>query len=263
MCSPDLIRQVAATLGPSDRLSGGSGVPLPRQAGSRSFSRVIDLTHPLPTDFPSANGEIWLEIEDVMTFEVHGINFKRWKLHEHLGTHIDAPIHFSRDGWTSDAIPVVSLVLPLAVVDIRSRAASDPDAELSVEDIQVWEAEHGQLPPGCCVGMLSGWDSRATGAGYRNVDDQGRMHFPGVHPDAAQMLIEDRQVAGLGVDTLSLDHGISTEFPTHRRWLPSGRWGAEGLANLTDVPAAGATIIVGAPTVVGATGGPSRIIALA
>jgi kynurenine formamidase len=88
------------------------------------------------------------------------------------------------------------------------------------------------------------------------------MHFPGVHVDAAQMLLEERHVVGLAVDTLSIDHGPSTEFPTHRKWLPAGRWAVEGLANLAKLPAVGATIVVGGPTIVGATGGPSRIFAL-
>jgi kynurenine formamidase len=130
------------------------------------------------------------------------------------------------------------------------------------EDIKLWESDHGELPDGCCVAVNAGWDRRAVGAGYRNADDAGVKHFPGVHVDAAQMLLEDRRVTGLGVDTLSIDHGPSSDFPTHRKWLPAGRWALEGLANLARLPAVGATIVVGSPTIVGATGGPSRILAL-
>lgn len=267
MCSPKVIEHVAANLGPADRATGAALHP--RRHGAEPygrkicFTRVVDLTHPLPETFPSANGDVWLKLEAFLTFADGGINFKRWLVHEHIGTHIDAPFHFSEDGDTADRIPVESLVVPLAVVDIRARADEDPDTELTPEDIREWEARHGELPEWCCLAIDSGWDRRATGPGYRNADEAGTMHFPGVHVEAAQMLLEERRVVGLGVDTLSIDNGPSSEFPTHRRWLPSGRWAVEGLANLAEVPPVGATIVVGGPTIVGATGGPSRVLALA
>lgn len=266
MCSPDIIRHVIGALEPADQ-SGGSAHRLSPAPASTSgfktcFAEVCDLTHPLSEGFPSANGDQWLEVEDFLTFAETGINFKRWTIHEHIGTHIDAPIHFSENGATVDQISVQSLVVPLAVVDIRERAASNPDAELTPDDIRAWENEYGTLPEGCCVAMNSGWDARATGAGYRNADDTGDMHFPGIHIETANLLLEERKIAGLGVDTLSVDIGPSTHFPVHKAWLPSGRWAAEGLANLSRLPAVGATIVVGAPKIVGGTGGPSRIMAL-
>ena len=262
MCSPEVIRHVHANLGPADRAAGHgtpeTATPRPRTC----FTRALDLTHPLAENFPSANGEKWLELNDFLSFAADGINFKRWHVHEHIGTHIDAPIHFAEQGASADQIPIDALVVPLAVVDIRARADDHPDTELTPDDIRGWESRHGELPDGCCVAINSGWDRFATGPGYRNADENGRMHFPGVHVETAQMLLEERNVIGLGVDTLSIDHGPSTEFPAHRAWLPAGRWAAEGLANLGKVPPAGATIVVGGPTIVGATGGPSRIIAL-
>jgi kynurenine formamidase len=197
-----------------------------------------------------------------MTFDDTGVNFKIWHLHEHIGTHIDAPIHFSADGQGSDEIPIGQLVVPLAVIDIRARAAADPDAELTPDDVRAWQGQHGPLPFGCCVAVNSGWDAMVPGSGYRNADEAGIMHFPGVHVEAAHMLMEDCDVAGLAVDTLSFDHGPTTDHPTHKAWLPSGRWAVEGLAKLDSVPRTGATLVVGAPTIVGSTGGPCRILAL-
>src|SRR2546428_9287319 len=89
-----------------------------------------------------------------------------------------------------------------------------------------------------------------------------RSHFPGFGPEAAEWLMQERRVAGLAVDTLSLDHGPSKDFKTHYLWLPSGRWGLENVANLDKVPAAGATLVVGIAKVKDATGGPARLIAL-
>lgn len=88
------------------------------------------------------------------------------------------------------------------------------------------------------------------------------LHFPGFHPEATELLIKERQVAGMAVDTMSLDYGASKDFKTHYAWLPSGRWGLESLANLDGAPALGATLVVGAPKIRGATGGPTRVLAL-
>jgi kynurenine formamidase len=151
--------------------------------------------------------------------------------------------------------------VPLVVVDIAARAADDPDTQLTPDDIEAWIASNGDLPDGCCVAMYSGWGEHVRSDMFRNADDGGMMHFPGIHPDTSAMLLE-RNVNGLAVDTLSLDHGASQDFATHYSWLPAGRWGLECVANLADMPASGATMVVGGPKIEGATGGPTRIIAL-
>jgi kynurenine formamidase len=238
----------------------GPGAALP--ASRPGFSRVVDLTHPLPPDFPTYLGEPGLSVEVLREYGRDGFNIQRWLVQEHVGTHIDAPIHFAAEGRTADEIPVESLVVPLAVLDIRARVQDDPDAEVTPEDIRAWEAAHGPLPVGCCVAMDGGWDRFARDARFRGADERGTLHFPGFHVETARMLLEERDVVGLAVDTLSIDYGPSTDYPTHHAWLPAGRWAAEGLANLSALPPVGATLVVGGPTIKGATGGPSRIIAL-
>jgi kynurenine formamidase len=111
--------------------------------------------------------------------------------------------------------------------------------------------------------MHSGW-ARHVGdaAKYTGKDAAGVFHFPGVSPEAAQWLMTERKVLGLAVDTLSLDVGTSKDFKVHYSWLPSGRWGLENAAHLDQVPASGATLVVGLPKVKDATGGPVRLIAL-
>ena len=104
--------------------------------------------------------------------------------------------------------------------------------------------------------------ARAPGADFRNADADGVMHFPGFHVEAAEYLMSERNAVGIAVDTLSLDYGRSEDFATHYAWLPTNRWGLEAVANLDQLPASGATLVVGGPTIVGATGGPSRLIAL-
>src|SRR5260370_37222418 len=111
--------------------------------------------------------------------------------------------------------------------------------------------------------MHSGWAQHvADVARFTGKDANGTLHFPGFSAEAIEWLMKQRKVVGIAVDTLSLDHGPSKDFKTHRLWLPSGRWGLENVANLDKVPASGATLVVGASKVKGATGGLARLIAL-
>jgi kynurenine formamidase len=237
--------------------------PLPVPAAeARSFTRVIDLTHAMGPDFPTYDGGSNLAMETLVTLAKDGYNMARWHLVEHTGTHMDAPIHFGEGVQSADAIPVEHLVVPLAVVDIRAKAADDPDAQLTPDDLAAFEAAHGPIADGACVAMLSGWADKVAGPEFRNADDQGVMHFPGFHVEAAHYLMTERNAIGIAVDTLSLDHGRSADFATHYAWLPSNRWGLEAVANLAGLPATGATLVVGGPRIKGATGGPSRVLAL-
>jgi kynurenine formamidase len=174
---------------------------------------------------------------------------------------MDAPFHFS-DGPTADQIPADQLFGPLAIVDIRSKAADNADAQLTPDDITAYEAAHGTLPDGAIVAMLSGWDTFVGSDKFRNADADGGLHFPGFHIEAIEMLLGERNVKGILVDTLSLDYGASADFAVHYRWLPAGRWGIENVANLAELPAHGALAVVGGPKIAGASGGPTRIFAL-
>ncbi|MBC8049657.1 MAG: cyclase family protein, partial [Chitinophagales bacterium] len=153
------------------------------------------------------------------------------------------------------------LVVPLAVIDISECAQDNPDARVTPDDIAAYEAQHGPLPDGVCVAMFSGWERHLGKPKYRNAGDGGVMRFPGFHIEAAAMLLE-RDISGIAVDTLSLDYGASPDFPVHHAWLGGGRWGIESVANLSTLPPVGATLVVGAPKIEGASGGPSRVIAL-
>jgi kynurenine formamidase len=257
----DLFRGGAAVA--ASAALGASAVPRPVLAQANPM-KAEDITHELGEDFPTFFGEQQLFIEKKFTYDQHKFNLNEWRINEHTGTHVDAPLHFSADGRSVAEIPVGDLVCPLAVIDIRSRAAENADAQVTPDDIKGWISANGDLPEGSCVAMLSGWGAHVATDKYRNVGDDGKtMHFPGFHIEAVQMLMEQPSVKGIAVDTLSLDHGPSPDFAVHYAWLPSGRWGLECVANLEALPASGATLIVGAPKIRGATGGPARVFALA
>jgi kynurenine formamidase len=232
-------------------------------APRRRFSTTVDLTHTMSADFPTFFGVPGIEMEKKFDFKKDGFNLYWWRIIEHAGTHLDAPIHFSESGMTADKIPADTLVVPLAVIDVVAKAAQNPDYLLTREDLVAWEKQHRRLPDNCCVAMQSGWAQHvADAAKFTGKDSSGVFHFPGFSPEAAEWLMKERKVLGLAVDTLSLDHGPSKDFKVHYAWLPSGRWGLENVANLDKVPASGATLVVGLAKVKGATGGPVRLIAL-
>ncbi len=200
-------------------------------------------------------------MDQLFNYAEHSFNLFTYSVNEHTGTHIDAPLHFSADGTSVDELPLASLVAPLCVIDIAARAAEDADALVTPDDIKAWMATHGDIPQNACVAMHSGWASKVDTDGFRNFDGEAQ-HYPGFHPEAAALLMEETGAMSLAVDTLSLDHGISADFATHYAWLPTGRFGIENIANLDKVPAAGATLVIGAPKNQGGTGGPARIFAL-
>jgi kynurenine formamidase len=230
---------------------------------ARGFSSVADLTHVMSPEFPTFFGVPGIEMEKKFDFKKDGFNLYWWHIIEHAGTHLDAPIHFSGDGISVERIPADTLVVPLAVLDVTAKSAANPDYSVSRVDLLAWEEKHGRFPQHCCVAMHSGWGAHVGDpARFTGKDAAGVLHFPGFGLDAAEWLMQERTVAGLAVDTLSLDHGPSKDFKVHSAWLPSGRWGLENVASLDKVPPSGATLIVGLPKVKGATGGPARLFAL-
>ncbi len=234
----------------------------PEPAVAASFKRVVDLTHTMSPDFPTFFGVPGIEMQREKDFKKDGFNMFWWRVVEHAGTHMDAPIHFSEKGNSVEMIAVSELVVPLAVVDISRKAIDNPDYQLSRADLAAWEKTHGRLPNGCCVAMHSGWAQYVNDGKFTGRDVGGTFHFPGFGAEAVEWLMKERQVRGIAVDTLSLDTGSSKDFKVHYMWLPSGRWGLENVANLDKVPAKGATLVVGIPKVKGATGGPARLLAL-
>lgn len=256
----DFFRGAAATAGAAAMVATAAPGPLFAQSMPH---RAEDLTHELWDMFPTYFGQQQLFYDQKFNYAEHKFNLFELRINEHTGTHLDAPLHFSEDGRSVAEIPVEDLVCPLAVIDIRAKAAENADAQVTPDDIKAWTDAHGDLPEGACVAMLSGWGAHVADDKFRNVGEDGKtMHFPGFHIEAAQMLMEASSVKGIAVDTLSLDFGPSPDFAVHYAWLPSGRWGLECVANLESLPASGATIVVGAPKIRGGTGGPSRVFAM-
>lgn len=223
-------------------------------------AKAEDLTHELHENFPTFFGGQQLFYDKKFSYEKDTFNLYELRINEHTGTHIDAPLHFSADGKSVAELPVEDLIAPLVVVDIRARAAENADTQLTPDDLKAWTDANGDLPEGAVVALNSGWDAHVGTDRFRNADGEGKLHFPGFHIEAIRQLLET-SVKAIAIDTLSLDFGQSPDFAVHNTWLPAGRYGIEGVANLGSLPATGATIVVGAPKVRGGTGGPARVFA--
>lgn len=240
--------------------AAGAGAAVPVRA--EGLGELCDLTHEFHEDFPTISGVPGITTIAAYSLARDGFSIRKVVVNEHAGTHIDAPLHFSADGRSVAEIPLEDLTTPLAIIDIRARAANDPDTVLTPDDIRAWIRANGPLPHRGCVAMLSGWEAHLGTPVYRNADEEGRLHFPGVHAETAMMLRDETAIIGIAVDTLSLDRGVSDGYEAHHAWLPYDRWALENVASLDRLPASGAVMIVGAPKWRGGTGGPTRVFAV-
>jgi kynurenine formamidase len=227
----------------------------------RDKKRLQDLTHVFREGFPVFTFDPPTR-ETLITIPSGGFYSQEWTFGEHSGTHMDAPGHFVIGGRLSPEITPEELLVPIVVVDIAERAAREPDAMVTVDDLQRFERRHGRIPQGALVCMDSGWAAKVNdplafkgGAAFPNY------HFPGFSEDAAMWLAERRDVTGIGVDTISLDPGNSTTFPVHVNFLATDRYGLEGLNNLDKIPPKGAVAYVGLIPWEEGSGGPCRVIA--
>ncbi|MFM2165676.1 MAG: hypothetical protein RIS79_47 [Verrucomicrobiota bacterium] len=237
-----------------------SGLSTARPALAQAAGKVVDLTHAYDGAFPTFDGNPGILYEPAVKFAESGYQYWKLTIYEHTGTHVDAPLHFSEDGTSVADLPVERLVCPLCIIDMKSKAAEDPNAMVEPTDIEAYMSANGTIPAGACVAMNSGWAAKVGEPSYRN-DAEGKFAFPGFSKSATDMLAE-MDVACIGVDTLSLDPGNSADFAVHFSWLPGGRFGIENLAGLDGLPAAGATVFIGAPRHKSGTGGPARVIAV-
>ena len=230
---------------------------------SDGSTRVLDMTYAINGKLPAWPGDgRTFETKVEATPEKDGYFARSFWTLEHYGTHLDAPAHFPPGKEYLDQIPAERLFAPAVVIDVREEAGKDPDYRLRVMRVEKWEALHGRIPAGAVVLLRTGWSARwPDQARYRNMDAAGVMHFPGFSVEATRLLIE-RGAVGLGIDTLSIDYGASKDFEVHRVDLPAGLYNLENLANLEQLPEAGAFLISAPIKLEGGSGGPVRVFAL-
>ncbi|HUI24727.1 MAG TPA: cyclase family protein [Candidatus Kryptonia bacterium] len=232
-------------------------------------SKIVDLTYAFGPDtiyWPTAESFTLTQVSHGKTPAGYFYAANNLCMAEHGGTHMDAPIHFGEGKATVDQVPVTAGIGPAVVVDVRAQAAADRDYRVQVADLTAWEARHGRIPRGAIVIMLSGWGSRwgdkLRYLGSDKPGDVANLHFPGFSKEAAEFLVQQREIDAIGVDTASIDYGPSQDFMVHRIINGANKPAFENLAQVERLPPAGATIIALPMKIAGGSGGPTRVIAL-
>jgi kynurenine formamidase len=233
-------------------------------------ARVVDLTHAFDKDtiyWPTSPSGFELKpLHEGLTGRGFYYSAYAFCAPEHGGTHLDAPVHFAEGTWTNAEIPVDRFIRPVVVIDVSEKAAKDPNYTLSVEDVAAFEAEHGRIAPGSAVLLRTGWSRRWPDKrlylGDDTPGDASNLHFPSYGLEAATLLIRERQVTMIGVDTASIDPGTSHDFPVHRFAAANKVAGIENLTDLETLPPTGATVIALPMKIRGGSGGPARVVAL-
>ncbi len=226
---------------------------------------IIDLTYPLNeknAHWPVGAYEPF-KYEVIASLRKDKVFSGKYSTPEHLGTHIDAPNHFEPNQSSVDQIPFEQLVGPAIVINIQEKVKRNQDYTLSAEDILHWEKEHGTIPHGAIVLLYTGWSKRwDNNEQYKNMDNCNRMHFPGYSKEAALFLIQQREIKGIGIDTLSGDCGMCSDFQVHHIINGAGKYILENVANLDKLPPKGTILILAPIKIEGGSGGQCRMWAL-
>jgi kynurenine formamidase len=239
--------------------------------------RVVDLTQPLgpatpviglPPMFAPSPG---VTIDVISKYDDKGPAWY-WNtltMGEHTGTHFDAPIHWvtGKDlpDNACDTIPSRKFVGPACVIDITKEVEANPDFLLTVAGLEAWEKQHGRVPKGAWVLLRTGWSKRKDATSFINVKEDG-PHSPGFDQKTSELLARDRDVLGVGVETIGTDAGqagrFDPPFPNHTTMHGAGKFGLASLCNLDQLPATGAVVIAAPLKIVNGSGSPLRVIAI-
>ena len=239
--------------------------------------KVVDLTQPLGTDTPVIElppifaPSPGLSITEISHYDDKGPAWY-WNtitLGEHTGTHFDAPAHWitgkDRANNTTDTIPVRQFVGPACVIDVSKEVTLYEDFLLTREHVQAWEGEHGKIPAGAWLLLRTDWSKRQGKEAFLNAKADG-PHSPGFHPDCVRFLAMERNVLGVGVETVGTDAGqaatFDPPFPAHNLMQGNGKFGLASLCNLDQLPATGAVVVAAPLKIVNGSGSPLRVLAL-
>jgi kynurenine formamidase len=252
-------------------LVAACSAPPPSATTSAMQGTIVDLSHSYGDDtvfWPTAERFKMTVVNDGVTPAGFYYAANNFSTAEHGGTHIDAPVHFSRGAHAVDEIPLENLVGPAVVVDVTEQSSKDADYLVTVADIEKFEAAHGQIPDGAILLIRTGFSSRwPDAARYLGTAERGeaavpKLHFPGVDPATATWLKDKRKIHALGIDTASIDRGQSTTYEAHQILYAANIPGLENLDALDKLPAVGATIVALPMKIKGGSGAPLRAIAI-
>ena len=251
--------------------AAGCGAPSVPPPPAFPGGALVDLSHAYDAQaifWPTAKPFRLEKVADGMTPGGYYYAANDFFSSEHGGTHVDAPIHFAQGHQTVDRIPLERLVGAAVVIDVTEAAKGNADYQVTADDLQRAEARDGRIPDRAIVLLRTGfstrWPDAATylGTAERGEAGAAKLHFPGLHPDAAAWLIANRSISAIGIDTASIDHGPSTRFESHRALFAKDIPAFENLTGLERLPLRGAHVIALPMKIAGGSGAPLRVIAI-
>jgi kynurenine formamidase len=202
-------------------------------------SSYIDLSHTIDEDIVTWDGPSGFNYKIVLDYK-DGACVMQYHMEGGIGTHMDAPSHFFADNKNIGDIAIEQMIAPLCIIDVTDTI--DANGFIIANDVYNYEKKYGEIQRNSVVVGYTGWEKWwPNHERYRNIDDKGKMHFPGFDITAASLLLE-RGVAGIGIDTLSID-GSNNEFLVHKKMLGSNKYLIENLCNLKKMPPSGSYII--------------------
>jgi kynurenine formamidase len=239
--------------------------------------QVVDLTQPLGPDTPVIGlppifgASPGVSMEAISRYDDKGPAWYWNVLHmgEHTGTHFDAPVHWitGKDfpNNSCDTIPARRFVGPACVIDVSAEVAKNEDFLLTPDRLTAWEKAHGKIPAGAWVLLRTDWSKRTDPAKFLNVRGDG-AHSPGFHQATSEILAKQRDVLGVGVETVGTDAGqagtFTPPFPNHTIMHGAGKFGLASLCNLDRLPPTGAVVIAAPLKIVHGSGSPLRVLAI-
>lgn len=232
--------------------------------------KIIDLTHPFNAEtiyWPTEQGFRFEQGNNGVTAKGYYYAANRFATAEHGGTHLDAPIHFAEGRDTAEQIDLRRLVGEAAVIDVTKQCEVNPDYLIGVAELREWEEKHNRQLTNVIVLLRTGWSRhwpdrlKYLGTEARGPEAIAQLHFPGLAPEAAQWLVEHRQIQAIGIDTASIDYGQSSLFEAHVTLCKHNVPIFENVTNLDQLPAEKAQVVALPMKIAGGSGGPLRIVA--
>lgn len=242
-----------------------------RRTVSVPTGMIVDLSYPFDSStvyWPTAESFHLEKDFEGTTDKGYYYSAYKYSAAEHGGTHIDAPVHFAKGQNSVDAIQLEQLIGPAIVVDVTRQSSENRDYLITAGDFKNWERQNGRIDAGTIVLLRTGFGKfypdrkRYLGTEQRGDAAVADLHFPGLHPDAARWLIQNRKISAIGLDTASIDYGQSALFESHRILFASNIPALENVANLEKLPVKGFSVIALPMKIKGGSGGPLRIVAV-
>ncbi len=243
--------------------SSTSSSSSPVAANTIGYSHVVDLSHLISPQIPLWPGDPKVVFKVVATMAKDGYYLRSFTIGEHSATHMNAPNSFvSGNTEAITSYTPEQRVVPTVVIDARAQCAANADYQLTQQDVLDWEAKNGKIAPGSFVVMFTGWENKWNDpAAFINQDAKGNLHFPGFAGATSKWLVTDRQIAGVGIDTHGVDPGSDTSYATNTEMANTHKIAIECMANLDQLPAKGATLVLAPLQLQNGSGSPMDIVA--